>query len=77
VRADLPAHMAESLEQLAFDMTLGDALVLDEVKFKDTDEGKKRIAKNIAKSARKERKGERRSRASAPSKPTKAPKRGR
>jgi 23S rRNA pseudouridine955/2504/2580 synthase len=77
VRADLPPHMAESLEQLAFDMALGDALVLDEVKFKDTDEGKKRIAKNIAKSARKERKGERRSRAAAPVKPAKAPKRGR
>ncbi len=62
VRAELPVHMAETIEQLAFDIELGDAMILDEVKFKDTAEGKKRIAKNIAKSARKERKGERRSR---------------
>ncbi len=62
VRADLPAHFAETLEQMAFDIELGDAMVLDEVKFKDTDEGKARIVKNIAKSARKERKGERRGR---------------
>jgi 23S rRNA pseudouridine955/2504/2580 synthase len=68
VRADLPPHFAETLEQMAFDIELGDAMVLDEVKFKDTDEGKARIVKNIAKSARKERKGERRGRgAAAPS----------
>ncbi len=77
VRADLPPHMAESLEQLAFDIELGDALVLDEPKFKDTAAGKARIAKNIAKSARKERKGERRNRAAAPAKPAKPTKRGR
>ena len=62
IRADLPPHFAETLEQMAFDIELGDALVLDEVKFKDTAEGKARIVKNIAKSARKDRKGERRSR---------------
>jgi 23S rRNA pseudouridine955/2504/2580 synthase len=62
VRADLPPHFAETLEQMAFDIELGDAMVLDEVKFKDTPEGKARIVKNIAKSARKERKGERRER---------------
>jgi 23S rRNA pseudouridine955/2504/2580 synthase len=77
VRADLPPHMAESIEQLGFDVELGDAMVLDEVKFKDTAEGKLRIAKNIAKSARKERKGERRSRSTAAPKATKPPKRGR
>ncbi len=62
VRAELPEHFAETLEGLGFDAATGDALVLDEVKFKDTDEGKKRTALNIAKSARKERKGERRGR---------------
>jgi 23S rRNA pseudouridine955/2504/2580 synthase len=62
VRADLPPHFAESLEQLAFDIALGDALPIDDVKFKDTAEGKARIALNKAKSARKERKGERRGR---------------
>ena len=40
----------------------GDALPLDEIKFSETPEGKKRLASNIAKAARKERKGERRSR---------------
>jgi hypothetical protein len=42
---------------------------LDAVGFSDTAEGKKRVAANIAKSARKERKGERRSRGSTPDKP--------
>jgi 23S rRNA pseudouridine955/2504/2580 synthase len=65
VRADLPPHMLESLEQLAFDLELGDALVLDEQKFKDTEAGKKRLIANKAKSARKERKGERRGRGDA------------
>lgn len=62
VRADLPPHFAETLGSLGFDAANGDALLLDEVKYKDTAEGKKRLAANIAKSARKERKGERRSR---------------
>jgi 23S rRNA pseudouridine955/2504/2580 synthase len=65
VRADLPPHMRESLEQLAFDIELGDALMLDEPKMKDTAEGKRRLAANIAKAARKERKGERRGRGDA------------
>jgi 23S rRNA pseudouridine955/2504/2580 synthase len=65
VRADLPPHMAESLEQLAFDIELGDTLILDEPKVKDTAEGKRRLAANIAKTARKERKGERRGRGDA------------
>ncbi|MEQ1548055.1 MAG: RluA family pseudouridine synthase [Chakrabartia sp.] len=62
VRADLPLHFAETIEGLGFDFEKGDAMVLDEVKFKDTPEGKRRLAANIAKSARKDRKGERRGR---------------
>ncbi len=65
VKADLPPHFAESLEQLAFDIDLGDRLVMEEPKFKDTPEGKKRLIANKAKAARKERKGERRSRGRA------------
>jgi hypothetical protein len=42
---------------------------LDAPKFSETAEGKKRVAANIAKSARKERKGERRSRGSVSDKP--------
>ncbi len=62
VRAELPPHFAETIEGLGFDQADGDAMVLDEVKFKDTDAGKARITLNKAKSARKERKGERRGR---------------
>jgi 23S rRNA pseudouridine955/2504/2580 synthase len=62
VTAELPPHFAETIEDLGFDIELSDRFVLDEPKFSDTPEGKKRIALNIAKSARKERKGERRSR---------------
>jgi 23S rRNA pseudouridine955/2504/2580 synthase len=62
VRADLPPHFAETLADLGFTEAYGDAMILDEVKFKDTDEGKARIALNKAKSARKDRKGERRGR---------------
>lgn len=69
VRADLPPHFAETLADLGFDQERGDALLLDEVKFKDTPEGKKRLAANIAKSARKERKGERRGRGKATAAP--------
>ena len=65
ITADLPPHMAESFADLGLDIELGDALVLDAPKFAETSEGKKRVAANIAKSARKERKGERRSRGSA------------
>jgi hypothetical protein len=43
--------------------------VLDAPKFSETAEGKKRVAANIAKSARKERKGERRARGSVSDKP--------
>ena len=62
VRADLPPHFAGTLVDLGFTLADGDALVLDEVKFSETPEGKRRVALNKAKSARKERKGERRTR---------------
>jgi 23S rRNA pseudouridine955/2504/2580 synthase len=65
VTAELPPHMLESLEQMAFDLELGDAMSFDEPKFKDTPEGKARLAINKAKAARKERKGERRGRGEA------------
>ena len=65
VRAALPPHFSESLEALGFDEADGDALALDEVRFSETPEGKRRIAANKAKAARKERKGERRGRGNA------------
>ena len=61
VTANLPEHIADSFDNLGFDLSNGD-LPLDDVKASDTPEGKKRLAANIAKSARKERKGERRGR---------------
>jgi 23S rRNA pseudouridine955/2504/2580 synthase len=69
IRADLPPHMADSFADLGFELETGDALVLDAPKFTETAEGKKRVAANIAKSARKERKGERRARGSVTEKP--------
>jgi 23S rRNA pseudouridine955/2504/2580 synthase len=69
ISADLPPHMRDSFADLGFELELGDALVLDAPKFAETTEGKKRVAANIAKSARKERKGERRSRGSAADSP--------
>ncbi len=62
IRAHLPPHFAETLAGLGFEESDGDALTLDEVKFKDTPEGQKRLVANKAKAARKERKGERRGR---------------
>ena len=59
--AELPAHFAESIANLGFDPALGD-LPLDEVKYGETPEGKRRAATAAAKARRKERKGERRSR---------------
>lgn len=61
VTAEPPAHFAESLATLGFDPDLGD-LPLDEVKFSETAEGKRRATSAAAKARRKERKGERRSR---------------
>jgi 23S rRNA pseudouridine955/2504/2580 synthase len=61
VTAEMPTHIAESFADLGFDLSLGN-LPLDEVKFSETAEGKKRVIHQKAKAARKERKGERRSR---------------
>jgi 23S rRNA pseudouridine955/2504/2580 synthase len=61
ITADPPAHFAESIEHLGFDPLLAD-LPLDEVKFKDTPEGKRKAVSAAAKARRKERKGERRGR---------------
>jgi 23S rRNA pseudouridine955/2504/2580 synthase len=65
VRAELPRHFAESLEHLGFEEAAGDALVLDEVKFSETSEGKRRAVAAAAKDRRRERKGERRGRGRA------------
>ncbi|MFC3711997.1 RluA family pseudouridine synthase [Sphingoaurantiacus capsulatus] len=62
IKAELPAHIAESFDTLAFDMTLGDALPIDPIKFSETPEGKAKAEAAAAKSRRKERKGERRTR---------------
>jgi 23S rRNA pseudouridine955/2504/2580 synthase len=61
VTAELPEHFATSLASLGFDLPAGD-LPLDDVKFSETPEGKRRAATTAAKARRKERKGERRSR---------------
>jgi 23S rRNA pseudouridine955/2504/2580 synthase len=62
VTAELPEHFIASMATLGFDSALGDALPLDEVKYSETPEGKRKAASAAAKSRRKERKGERRSR---------------
>ncbi len=61
VTAELPPHFAETLASLGFEIDQGD-LPLDEIKFAETPEGKRKAASAAAKSRRKERKGERRSR---------------
>ena len=65
VRATLPPHFAGSMALLGFDEELGDALPLDEVKFSQTPEGKRRATAAVAKARRRERKGERRQRGRA------------
>ena len=62
ITAELPTHMADSFATLGFHTEIGDALLIDEVKFRDTPEGKAKAAAAEAKSRRKERKGERRTR---------------
>jgi len=62
VTAALPGHFADSMKLLGFDERLGDSLPLDEPRFAETAEGKRRAAAAAAKSRRRERKGERRSR---------------
>jgi 23S rRNA pseudouridine955/2504/2580 synthase len=57
----LPTHFRESLDQLGFDIADGD-LPIDELKFSETVEGKRRAETQRAKAARKDRKGERRNR---------------
>jgi 23S rRNA pseudouridine955/2504/2580 synthase len=61
VTAELPDHFAASMASLGFDLSLGD-LPLDEVKYSETAEGKRKAISAAAKSRRKDRKGERRSR---------------
>ena len=62
VVAELPDHIADTLRNLGFEEARGDSLPLDEVKFKETPEGKRRAIAHKAKDARKARKGERRGR---------------
>lgn len=66
VTAELPDHFAESMENLGFDLSLGDAVFADEGPPPATREVKKQQARAHAKTVRKERRGERRSRDSAP-----------
>ena len=61
VRADPPAHFAESLALLGFDPREAD-LPLEELRFSDTAHGKKLLEGRDAKQRRKARKGERRAR---------------
>ncbi|MDB5671826.1 MAG: RluA family pseudouridine synthase, partial [Alphaproteobacteria bacterium] len=61
VTAELPTHFAESLANLGFDLESGD-LPLDEVKYSETVEGKRKAASAAAKERRQSRKGERRGR---------------
>ncbi|MCZ4342519.1 RluA family pseudouridine synthase [Sphingomonadaceae bacterium G21617-S1] len=62
VVAGLPDHFAETLRNLGFEEARGDALPIDEVKFSETPEGKRRAIAHKAKDARKARRGERRGR---------------
>jgi len=62
VVANLPDHFADTLRNLGFEVARGDAMVLDEVKFSETAEGKRRAIAHKAKDARKARRGERRGR---------------
>jgi len=61
VTAPLPEHFAASMASLGFDLSLGE-LPLDEVRFSETPEGKRKAVSAAAKARRKDRKGERRSR---------------
>ena len=61
VTAELPEHFAQTVASLGFDLELAD-LPLDEVKYSETPEGKRKAVSAAAKTRRKERRGERRSR---------------
>lgn len=71
VTADLPAHFAESIHTLGFDLAAGDAAVPDDSPPPLTREQKKQKARAHAKGLRKERRGERRGRGSADAAPRK------
>ena len=62
VMAELPTHFANSLEDLGFDLALGDMPLDDEIDRTPTREDEKKFARQHAKQVRKDRKGERRSR---------------
>ena len=72
VTADLPAHFAETLKQLGFDIASGDNMPPDE-RAPLTREQKKSQAKAHAKTVRKERRGERRGRGEKADKPAAKP----
>ncbi|MGZ8281489.1 MAG: RluA family pseudouridine synthase [Allosphingosinicella sp.] len=61
VTAEPSDHFRESMASLGFDPALGD-LPLDEVKFSETEAGKRKAVSAAAKARRQERRGERRSR---------------
>jgi 23S rRNA pseudouridine955/2504/2580 synthase len=61
VTAEMPDHFAATMASLGFDLALGD-LPLDDVKYSETPEGKRKAASAAAKARRKDRKGERRNR---------------
>jgi 23S rRNA pseudouridine955/2504/2580 synthase len=61
VTAEVPEHIAASLAALGFEPQAGD-IELDEVKYSETAEGKRKAASAAAKARRKDRKGERRNR---------------
>ena len=60
--ADLPEHFADSMEQLGFDLSLGDMPLDDEIDRTPTREDEKKAARAHAKQIRKGRRGERRGR---------------
>ncbi len=62
VKAELPSHFRESLEDLGFDLTLGDMPLDEEIDTTPTREDEKKFARQHAKAVRKERRGERRGR---------------
>jgi 23S rRNA pseudouridine955/2504/2580 synthase len=61
VTAELPPHFAETLANLGFDPALGE-LPIDEPKYSETPEGKRKAASAAAKERRRSRRGERRGR---------------
>jgi len=62
VKADLPRHFLESIEDLGFDMTRGDMPLAEDLDLRPTREDEKKLARQHAKQVRKGRRGERRGR---------------